>query len=177
MKLRDIAQHLSCRLDGDGDVDVRRVAGIEQAGPGDLTFFANPRYTSSLQHTRAAAVIMGEDAPAAPCATLRTKHPYLAFAEALQLFVRPDRPAPGIDPLSAIAPDAAIGSDVSIGPFVAIGPRARIGVGTVIYPNVTIGADAVVGADCVLHAHASIRERVVIGDRVVLQNGAVIGSD
>ncbi|MDE3155931.1 MAG: UDP-3-O-(3-hydroxymyristoyl)glucosamine N-acyltransferase [Acidobacteriota bacterium] len=177
MKLRDIAEQLACRLDGDGEVDIQRVAGIEQAGPGDLTFVANPKYAAALQHTRASAVIVGEQAPAAPCPLLRTPHPYLTFARALQLFVIPDRPAPGVDPLSAVAPDATIGPDVSVGPFVAIGPRARIGAGTVIYPNVTIGADAVIGAACVIHARASVRERVVIGDRVILQDGAVIGSD
>ncbi|HVC21012.1 MAG TPA: UDP-3-O-(3-hydroxymyristoyl)glucosamine N-acyltransferase [Vicinamibacterales bacterium] len=177
MRLREIAHHLACRLDGDGDVEVYRVTGIDQAGPGDLTFFANPRYTSSLHQTRAAAVILRENDPQAPCAMLRTDHPYLAFAEALQMFVAPALPAPGIDPLSAIAPDAEIGPDVSIGPFVVVGARARIGAGTVIYPNVTIGAGVTIGERCVLHAHVSIRERVVVGARVIVQDGAVLGSD
>ena len=59
MKLRDLAERLRCRLEGDGNVEIRRVAGIERAGPGDLTFVANPRYASLLGSTRASAIILG----------------------------------------------------------------------------------------------------------------------
>ena len=79
LKLRDLADRLDCRLEGDGGVEIRRVAGIETAEAGDLTFFANPRYGTALRSTQAAAVILADDAPAAPCPMLRTAEPYLAF--------------------------------------------------------------------------------------------------
>ena len=96
MKLHELARRLSCRLEGDGDADIERLAGIEQAGPGDLTFFANPRYAAALRRTRATAVVLGEDAPSAPCAMLRTREPYLAFANALSFFITPSAPPPGV---------------------------------------------------------------------------------
>ena len=174
--LRELAERLGCRLEGDGALEIRRVAGLEQAGEGDLSFFANPRYAPALRRTRASAVIIGEDAPAAPCAMLRTKHPYLAFANASAIFVSPAHPPPGVATLSAIAPDAMLGRDVSIGPFSSVGRGARVGDRTIIYPNVFIGDGAVVGDDCVIHSHVAIRERVIIGNRVIVQNGAVIGA-
>ena len=177
MRLSELAERLGCRLEGDGGLEIRRVAGLEQAGEGDLTFFANRKYAAALRRTRASAVIIGEDAPPAPCAMLRTRHPYLVFANALSVFAEPVHPAAGVDELSFVAPDASIGRDVSIGPFSSVGRGARIGDRTVIYPNVCIGDGAVVGQDCVIHSHAAVRERVVIGNRVILQNGAVIGSD
>lgn len=177
MKLRDIAERLGCRLEGDGDAEIQRVAAIETAGPGDLTFFTNPRYTAALSQTRAAAVILGESAEAAPCAMLRTRHPYLAFARAVALFADPWRPPPGIHPLASVAPDALIGADASIGPFVVVEEGARVGARTLVFAHAVIGRHAAVGDDCVIHVHVSIRERVVIGSRVVLQDGAVIGSD
>jgi UDP-3-O-[3-hydroxymyristoyl] glucosamine N-acyltransferase len=177
LNLREIAQRLACRLEGDGDLEVHRVAGIEQAEAGDLTFLANPRYASALRTTRATAVILAEDGPAATCVMLRTADPYLAFARAVALFDNPARPAPGVDRLAAVASDAVIGDHVSIGPFVTIGSRARIGNGTVIYPNVCVGDETRIGAECLIHSHVAVRERVVIGDRVIIQNGAVIGSD
>lgn len=177
MRLSELAERLDCRLDGDGSVEIRRVASLEHAEPGDMSFFANPRYAPALRRTRASAVILGDEAPAAPCAMLRTQEPYLAFANALSLFVAAPRPEPGIDRLSYVAPDAALGRDVSIGPFSSVGKGARIGDRTVIYPNVCIGEAAVVGDDCVIHSHVAIRERIVIGHRVVIQNGAVIGGD
>lgn len=184
MKLREIAERLRCRLEGDGDVEIRRVAGIERAGPGDLTFVANPRYRPLLDRTRASAVILGlalpgDASPGAPASTaiLRSDNPYLSFAQAVALLTHAAPPPRGIDPLSAVARDATLGPDVSIGPFVTIGAGASVGARTIIYPNAVVGPGAHLGDDCVVHAHVSIRERVQIGHRVVVQDGAVIGSD
>lgn len=177
MKLRELAERLECSLDGDGEVVVERVAGIEQAGPGDLTFVSNPRYLAALRTTKASAVIVGEDSAPAPCAMLRSGNPYLSFARAIGMFSGEDRPMPGIHPLTAIAADAQLGADVSIGPFVAIGEGARIGARVAIGPNVTIGRGVQIGDDCRLHAGVSIRERAILGRRVIVQDGAVIGSD
>jgi len=180
LKLRELAERLQCRLDGDGNVEILRVAGIQQAQPGDLTFLANAKYLGQLSTTHASAVILKPfDAgqPAPPCAALFHDDPYATFARALALFARPAPPATGIDPLSAVAPDATIGADVAIGPFVTIGAGASIGARTIVYPNVVIGPGARIGEDCVIHSLACIRERVVLGHRVVLQNGVVVGSD
>ena len=63
MTLRELAERLGCRLEGDGDLEIRRVASLDQAGEGDVAFFANPKYAPALRRTRATAVIVGEDAP------------------------------------------------------------------------------------------------------------------
>jgi UDP-3-O-[3-hydroxymyristoyl] glucosamine N-acyltransferase len=122
-------------------------------------------------------VIADESVEHAPCAVLRTRHPYLAFAEAVAMLTPSTRPAPSISALASIDPTATIGADVMLGPFVVIGPHARIGARSVLHPHVVIGAGATIGPDCMLHAHVSIREGVTIGARVVIQNAAVIGSD
>ncbi len=177
MELRELAARLGCRLVGDGAIEVTRLAGITRAQPGDLTFLANPRYTSALKRTRASAVILGEVAPDAPCAMLRTPHPYLAFANAVKLLAPEARPREGIHPLASVAGGARIGAGVSVGPFVAIEEGASVGDRTILYPGVTIGRDACIGEDCVVHARVSIREGTRIGRRVILQDGAVVGSD
>ena len=177
MKLREIAERLECRLEGDGDIDIRRVAGIEDAADGDLTFFANPRYAAELRGTRASAVILGENAEAAPCAMLRARHPYLALAHAVELFADPWRPPPGVHRLALVGEAATIAGDASIGPFVTVGDGARIGARTILHPHVTVGRHAAIGEDCVIHAGVSVRERVRMGNRVIVQDGAVIGSD
>jgi UDP-3-O-[3-hydroxymyristoyl] glucosamine N-acyltransferase len=177
LKLREIAERLECRLDGDGEIDIRRVAGIEEAGPGDLTFFTNPKYASALRKTGASAVILSDNAEAAPCAMLRVRQPYLAFAKAVELFADDDRPAVGIHRLADVASTATVSSDASVGPFAVVGDQARIGARTVVYPLVPIGRGAQIGDDCVIHSRVSIRERVQIGHRVIVQDGAVVGSD
>ena len=175
MKLRELAERLACRLDGDGEIDIVRVAGIDDAGPGDLTFVANTKYLPALATTRASAVVLRDDAAAPRLAVLRTTDPYLAFARAVGLFAPQWKPSPGIHAMAAIAGDATLGCDVSIGAFVAIGEGAAVGDRTVVFPNVTIGAGARIGADCVVHANVSIRERVTIGDRVTAGE-TIIGS-
>lgn len=183
MKLRDLADQLHCRLEGDGDpgnIDIQRVAGIEYARPGDVTFVDNPRYAPFLETTRASAVIVASGQPIAPgtrFGILRTAEPYLAFARAVALFAPGPSQRAGIDPLSSVAPDAAIGSGASIGPFVTVGAGATVGARTTIYPHASVGAGARIGDNCVVYSHVSIRERVTVGHRVILHDGVVIGSD
>jgi UDP-3-O-[3-hydroxymyristoyl] glucosamine N-acyltransferase len=179
MKLRELADRLGCQLDGDGAIEIHRVAGIEHAQPGDLTFVANPKYHAHLASTHASAVIISEALPVADprCALLRSPQPYLAFAEAVGLFAQTMPPAAGVDPTAAVASDARLGAGVSIGAFVSIGSKAVLGDRTIVYPGAVIGPAARIGDDCVVHARASIRERVQIGNRVILQDGVVIGAD
>jgi UDP-3-O-[3-hydroxymyristoyl] glucosamine N-acyltransferase len=177
LKLQDIAAALDCRLDGDGTIEIRGVAGIEDASTGDLTFFTNKKYAAELRATRASAVILGEAAEAAPCAMLRAAHPYLAFARAVELFVDPYRPPPGVHRLADVGDGVTLGAEVSIGPFAVLGDGVRIGARTIVHPHVTIGRQTTVGDDCILHPHVSVRERIQIGHRVILHDGVVIGSD
>jgi UDP-3-O-[3-hydroxymyristoyl] glucosamine N-acyltransferase len=177
LTLRELAERLGCRLEGDGAIEIGRIAALEAAGPGDLSFLSNPKYASKLATTRASAAIVSEDAAPAPCAMLRTRDPYLAVATAAALLAPDDRPAPGLSPLAAVDPGAAVGPGCHIGAFVSVGAGAEIGARTIVHPHAVIYPGVVVGDDCVIHAHVSIRERCRIGNRVIIQNGAVIGSD
>lgn len=175
--LSDLASRLGCRLEGDGSIDIRRVSTLEAAGPGDVSFLSNPKYAAQLASTRASAVILGDEAAAAPCAMLRARDPYLVFAAAVSLLAPDDRPAPGVSPSACVDPRATIGPECSIGPFAVVGAGAVLGARTIVHPHAVIYPGVVIGDDCVVHAHASIRERCRLGSRVIIQNGAVIGSD
>ena len=182
MKLKKLAALLNCRLLGDGETEIRRVAGIERAETGDVTFIAHERYVSKLAGTRASAVIVTEqvarDRPRSDAtALLVTPQPYLTFAQAVALLTDAPAPPQGIDRSSAVAADATLGPDVAIGPFVSIGAGASVGARTIIYPNVAIGPGARIGEDCIIRSQASIRDRVVVGNRVIVQDGAVLGSE
>jgi UDP-3-O-[3-hydroxymyristoyl] glucosamine N-acyltransferase len=180
MRLRELADALQCRLEGDAAIEIVRVAGIDQAQHGDITFVDNPRYIPHLASTNASAVILAEDL-AIPVGTgfavLRSKKPYVDFARAVALFLPSSAPAKGIDALSAIAADARIGAEVSIGPFVTVGAGASIGARTTLYPHVAVGPGASIGDDCIIHSQCSIRERAVVGNRVILHDGVVVGSE
>jgi UDP-3-O-[3-hydroxymyristoyl] glucosamine N-acyltransferase len=177
LRLRELAERLDCRLEGDGEIEILAVAGLLQAGPGDVTFLANNRYTSAMLRTRASAVILGDASPSAPCAMLRTRNPYLAFANAMTMFATARPAEPGVHPLALVADGAVVAPSASVGPFVVIGREAVVGEGTVVHPHVFIGTRASIGNGCLIHSHVAIREGTVIGNRVVIQNGAVLGSD
>jgi len=177
LRLSELAAQLECRLDGDGTLEITGAAGLEHAGPGQLTFFGNPKLKALLDATRASAVIVPDAAPAIPQAMLRSKHPYLTFARALTIFHPRLRPAAGVSPQAVIEDDVEIGADVSIGPFVVIGRGVKIGARTVIASHVSIGAETVIGDDCDIRPHASIGARITLGQRVIIYDGVVIGSD
>ena len=177
MILREIAERLGCRLEGDGSIEITGVATLQDAGPGHLTFFANPKYITELKATRASAVIAGEHSDGAPAAVLRARDPYSSFARAVELFADPWRPPCGVHSLAVIGEDAVIAPDASIGPFAVVGEGARVGARTIVHAHVSIGRFAVIGDDCVIHTHVAIRERVRVGNRAVLQNGVVLGAD
>lgn len=177
MKLCDIAEKLNCRLSGDGNVEIDRVMGIEEAGPGDLTFVANRKYIPKIKTTKASAIILAEEMPETNIPSLRTDNPYLAFAKSIELFYQPLKLEPGIHSSAVIDPTARIGQNARIGAHVVIQEGVTVGDRVTIYPNVTIYANAAIGSDCVIHANAVIREHVTVGNGVIIQNGAVIGSD
>jgi len=174
--LSELAAQLGCTLRGDGSLDVRRVAGIETAGPGDLTFLANPRYLPHLQTTRATAVIVSPEVETQR-ACLLSRNPYLAYARAATLLHPAERPAPGVHASAQVDPTARLGDGVHVGALAVVGPGVRVGARSVLHPQVVLYPGVELGEDCVLHSGVQVRERCRLGDRVVVQNGAVIGGD
>ena len=183
MKLQELAHKLACRLDGDPSLEIHGVAGIEHAAPSQLTFLANRRYSSLLKSTRASAVLLDDAAVLPPdranpaLAALHTSNPYLAFAQALELFYQPPIYQPGIHPTAVIAPTAKIGELAHIGPYCFIDENVQLGPHAVLHSFVTLYRDAKIGSHFFAHAHAVVREGCLLGDRVILQNGAIVGGD
>jgi UDP-3-O-[3-hydroxymyristoyl] glucosamine N-acyltransferase len=178
MKLSELAERLGATLaGGDGTAEVTGVAGIEVAGPGEVTFVANPKYAALARSTRAAAVIVEPGFAEMPGATLRVENPYLAFAKAIECFYQPPAYAPGIHPTAVIAPGAKLGERAHVGAYVVVSEGVTVGDDAVLLPHVVLYPGVTVGDRFFAHAHAVVREHCRLGDDVVLQNGAVIGAD
>src|ERR1700757_1801756 len=177
MKLAELALALGAEVHGDGDAEITGVAGIEEAGPEDVTFVANPRYSALARTTNAGAVLVTPDFPEIATPTLRSSNPYLAFAKAVQIFYREPAYAPGVHPTAAIHPTAKIGKGAHIGAFVVVSEGATIGDHATLLPHVVIYPHATIGDRFYAHAHSVVREYCRVGDNVVLQNGVIIGCD
>ncbi|HEX8817906.1 MAG TPA: UDP-3-O-(3-hydroxymyristoyl)glucosamine N-acyltransferase [Terriglobales bacterium] len=178
MKLSELASTLNSTLESaPPDLEIAGVAGIDDAGPTEITFIANPKYAPAARTTRAAAVIVSEDFPATGKPLLRSKNPYLAFARAVELFYQPPHYAPGIHPTAAIDPTAKIGPDAHLAAYVVVGKHAEIGKNAALLPHVVIYPGAKIGDHFFAHAHAVVRENCRIGNNVILQNGVIVGGD
>jgi UDP-3-O-[3-hydroxymyristoyl] glucosamine N-acyltransferase len=180
MKLREIAARVGGEIVGDGDLEITGVAGIREAGPGDITFFANPRYEAHLRSTDASAIIMARNGleTAGGKTLLINPNPYVAFLHVIELFAPRDYEEPrGVHPTAVIGRNVSLGASVTLGPFVIVEDDARIGDATRILPHTYVGFRAKIGNRCLIYPNVTIREDSEIGDRVILHSGAVVGSD
>jgi len=177
MKLAELAEKLGCVVEGDGNLEISGVAGLEDARPGELTFLANRKYVRALESTRASAVLVTKDEARPRIAALRSANPYLDFARAIELFHPAPQYAPSVHPTAVIASSAKIGVGAHIGPYCFIDEDVEIGNHAVLHSFVTIYRGAHIGDHFFAHSHSCVRENCRIGSRVLLQNGVVIGCD
>ncbi|MFC1497695.1 UDP-3-O-(3-hydroxymyristoyl)glucosamine N-acyltransferase [Verrucomicrobiota bacterium] len=180
MTIAEIVEKIGGILEGDGTVAVTGLAGINDAGSGDVTFLSNPRYASAAAQTEAAAIIVNEDFKGeCSCAVIRVKNADKAFAGLAALFApEPVKYKPGIHQTAVISKEnVELGKDVSIGPHCVIEENVTIGDRTVLCAGCYIGRNTVVGSECRFYPHVSVRDHAKTGDRVIIHNGAVIGSD
>jgi UDP-3-O-[3-hydroxymyristoyl] glucosamine N-acyltransferase len=177
MKLGELATRLGAELRGDAELEVTGVKGIEEAGPTEVTFVANPRYAGLARKTHAAAVLVDPGFQEISAATLRIKNPYLAFSRALALFYQPPVYSPGIHPTAVIHPSAKVDEGAHIGAYVVVGPQVRLGPNATLLPHVVLYPGVQAGEHFFAHAHSVVRENCILGDHVTLENGAIVGAD
>ncbi len=176
-RLSDLAARIGARVVGEGDAVVSGIASIEDAGPGQVTFLANPKYLRFAKDSTASAIISREAVPGARTNFLLAENPYFAFACAVEAFHPPGRLVPGVSDRAFVDPSALLGKDVTISPFVFVGEGTEVGDNTVLFPGVSVGKGASIGPDCVIYSNVVIYHGTRVGSRVVLHAGCVIGSD
>jgi len=178
LKLKEIARHVQGELVGDGELVIDRVAPIDKAGPGEITFVSNPRYVPFVRTTRASAIIVSPKLRNLKRNLIVTPNPYLAFARAVAALMEKKPPRrPGVHPTAVIAETASVGREASIGPHVVVEEGARIGDRVTLMAGVYIGREVSIGDDTVVHPNTSIYRGSRIGRRCIIHSNVVIGSD
>jgi len=175
--LNEIAEFLNGSVSGNGGVVIERICGIDEAGPGDMTFVANPKYRKKIETSGADAILV---APGTACQgknLLIVENPYAALGKLLALFHPEDPEAEGISEDATIEAGAAVSAEAVVYPGVHICRGARVEKGAVLYPGVFIGRDASIGEASLLYPGVTVYRRCRIGRRVVLHAGVVVGSD
>ncbi len=177
-KLAALVECIGGELLGNPDTVIDRIASLQSAGPGDITFLSQARYRPLLKSTRAAAVILPyserntTDLPRILC-----DDPYLYFAQVSRFLEPAPKPIPGVHPSAVIEADAHIAATAQIDANSYVGYRVHIGEGTWLGPGCYIGDDSVIGTDSKLHNGVSVYPGCRIGNRVIFHAGVVIGAD
>ena len=167
-------------VEGDPEVTVDRLAKIEEADKGSLSFLANPKYLPFIYTTEASIVIVSEDfIPEQPVKStlVKVKDAYKSFAKLLEVYDKIRKYKTGIDSLSFIAESTKIGTDLYAGPFVHVGENCVIGNNVKLYPNTFIGDNVTIDDDTTLYAGVRIYSDCVIGKSCTLHSGVIIGAD
>ncbi|MBU1275927.1 MAG: UDP-3-O-(3-hydroxymyristoyl)glucosamine N-acyltransferase [Proteobacteria bacterium] len=178
ISLGQLAQLLGGSLEGPAEHEVSGLKGLEDAGPGDLSFLANPKYAPLLEKCQAGVVLVerGVKTPEG-LAVIRVDNPYLAYAQVLtQAIARPYEPL-GVHPRAVVEQGAVVGKDCSIHAMAYVGPEVELGERVVVHPGVYLGRGVRVGADTVIHPNVVVYHGCVIGQRCIIHGGTVIGAD
>ena len=177
MTVAEIARLLAGKVQGEGRREIRGVAGLEAAGPEELTFMEGKGSVGREIQSRAGCILVPEGVALAGLTTIAVAHPKLAFIRAAEALAPRATAAPGVHPTAIVAPDARIDPNVSVGPHVVIESGATVGEGTSLGAGVYLGEGVRVGAQCVLHPRVTLYPGARVGNRVILHAGVVIGSD
>lgn len=180
MKLSELAEKTNSIIErGAPELEINSTAGLDIAGPGDVTFLANPKYLPQIKTTNASAIFLNDGTAIGrdDIAVLRTKDSYLAYTRAMHLFFPEAEAKPFIHPTAAIDETAKVADDVEIHANVVIGANCNIASRVRIMPNVTIYDGVSIGEGTTIHSGVSVRENCEIGARCIVHNNTTIGSD
>ena len=177
---QEINHLLGGKLEGDPNVLVKAPAKIEEAGEGEISFIANPKYEKFAYTTHASVLVVSDDLSFSEplrSTVIRVPDPYSCFSILLDKFGKfYDLPS-GVDEDARIANSATLGSEVHVGTFSYVGENARIGDGVKIFPQVFIGDDVQIGEKTVIYPGVKIYPGCKIGSYCILHAGTIIGSD
>ncbi|MCH7700787.1 MAG: UDP-3-O-(3-hydroxymyristoyl)glucosamine N-acyltransferase [Planctomycetes bacterium] len=163
---------------GEAALRLSGIAEIDHAGPDQLTWAGDAKFTKLIPSSQAGAILVPHDADPTPMPAILCAHVESALVIAMKMLAPSQAmPAIGVHSTAVVDARARLGTDVAVGPLVVIGPGTVIGDHTHLHAGVHLGADCRVGANCVLWDQVVIRERCVLGDRVTLDAHVVIGSD
>ena len=175
--LADLASDLGADVIGDEDFEVCGVRPLDTAKAEHLSFLHNPKYVDEAKASEAGAILVADAAVLPGRNLLVCPEPYLALAQALEIFHPMERPEPGVYPSAVVAAGVSVGEGVSIGPLASVAEGVTVGEGTVVGAGCVIGRGVGIGVDCLLHPRVVVGEQCRIGDRCNVHSGTVIGSD
>lgn len=177
MKISELARIVGGIVEGNGNIDIKGLAGIESANLGELTFATDDEKLSHAESSKASCILTNKTVRASKKPLIRVGNPKLSFLIIYnKLNVSKPREA-FRHPTAVVAESARLGKNVWIGPHVSIGDEVEIGDNVIIEPNSVVMKNCRIGPSCRIYPNVTLYEDTVLGRNVILHSGAVIGAD
>ena len=172
----EIAKLVGGKLNGDAAIEIERVASLETARKGEISFLEKNEFVESAQKTKASCVFVPENFDSKlPCAFIEVKNPKLAFAKIAEILHPFDR-RNGWHETAIIHENSDVRASF-IGAFVTIGENTYIGDAAYISDGVRIGKNVSIAKCSIIHPNCVIYDNVEIGYDCVIHAGTIIGAD
>ncbi|MBI4676748.1 MAG: UDP-3-O-(3-hydroxymyristoyl)glucosamine N-acyltransferase [Elusimicrobia bacterium] len=197
--LAEIAELVAGTLEGDGSFVVTGAAGLQEAGPEDISFLGNPKYAASAQASNAGCLLLpapgvsgagvpprperesglpapgvcppgrGAGAPGKAKNRIFVEDPQYAFSQVLWL-IHDERPKPP----PVIDSKACVHYQARLGPGVSVGPFAVVDRGSLVAEGAVIGAQCYVGENVRIGRYCLLHPRVVIREDCVIGDRVIV---
>jgi UDP-3-O-[3-hydroxymyristoyl] glucosamine N-acyltransferase len=175
--LEELAGLVGGELQGDPQLSIAGVAGLEDAQSNEISFVVGPKYVRKVEQSNAGALIVPPKLSDIARPLIISENPYLAFTKILKLFAPKTRPLLGVSAAAHLGANLKLGDQVAIYPQVYVGDNAVVGDRVILHPGVYLGSGVVVGDDTVIYPNVTVFDRCIIGKRVIIHSGTVVGSD
>lgn len=175
-----IAGILEGEVVGNPNVEVYKLAKIEEGTDGSLTFLANPKYLQYIYSTQATITIVNKTfEPETEISTtlIKVDDAYKSFSKLLEYYNQVKLMKSGIEQPSVISEGVEYGEGLYLGSFCYIGKNVKIGNNVKIYPNSFVGDNVTIGDNTILFAGVRVYSESEIGKNCTIHSGAIIGSD
>ncbi|MDN3609254.1 UDP-3-O-(3-hydroxymyristoyl)glucosamine N-acyltransferase [Vibrio ostreicida] len=178
LTLEQLASITGGELWGDASAVISKVAPMDKAQLGDVTFLSDSKYAKYLSDCQATVVMVKAEHKDLCCNNaLVVSDPYVAFARVVQAMDTTPKPAEEIAPNAVIADDAVIGKNVAIGANAVIESCVKLADNVAVGPGCFIGKNVQIGENTKLWSNVSVYHDVTIGSSCLIQANTVIGSD
>jgi len=176
VRLSVLAERLELDYTGN-DFDITGVNVLDKAGPTEISFLVNPKYSQQLESTKAGCVITSGPYVDKVERALVSSNVYMDLAKIVDIFAVPQGCLSGVSELAYVHPEAEVDETATVYPFAFVGAGAVIGAGSTVFAGCYVGEKSKVGARCILYPNAVVMGGITLGDNVILQPGAVVGGD
>lgn len=178
---QQIAHLVGGQVKGDESLKIHKLAKIQEADKGSISFLSNPKYENFIYSTDAGAVIVNKNfIPRNEVKTtlILVEDPYISFTTLLEEYHRIiSFIKSGIEDPSFLGQGTETGKNIYRGAFSYIGKNCKIGDNVKIYPQAFIGDNVTIGNNVIIYPGVKIYPDTKIGNYCTFHSGCVIGSD